>query len=324
MKNNCDKTKTDPLISLIDNDLVSRLMARANLEKSRFRIAEAEYGVETLSKFDQLNFATEVKKALENEEFSLWYQPKVDLRDGHVVGAESLVRWTHPTLGIVPASKIISAIEDLGLIVPFTEWALQDIKNMQRAWQIKKLPPLRTAINISSKQLVKQQLPTIISQNHENTGLDLALLEIELPERTLTQQGDNALGSLKQLKKLKKLGVSISIDDFGTEYPSLAYLKTYPIDTIKIDRFFIKDIQENSPKLSIIKAISTLASNLEMNVVAEGIETLDQYRILRDLGCNIGQGFLFCQALPIEDLELLIQTNQSFIPYLELPMGTVN
>lgn len=319
MKTNINITKTETPILLTKNNSVSLLMARARLAKSRFRIAEAENGVKTLSAFELLHFKDTIHNALENNEFSLWYQPKIDLCHGHVVGAESLIRWAHPSLGFVPAAKIISLLEDFDLMMPFTEWAIREVKNMQSAWQEKGLPPLRTAINISSKQFLKQQLPKVISEIFDDSSLDLTLLEIELSGSALVQQGDKALDCLKQLETL---GISISIDDFGTGSSSLKYFKKYPIDTIKIDRFFIKDLQESSPEISIIKAISTFARHMGMKIGVEGIETLDQYRILRDLGCDIGQGFLLSQALPIEDLEILIQTNQSFIPNLELPMAT--
>lgn len=307
-----------PSNSFDNKELVSRLLVRVRSEKIKSKKAEENH-LGALSKTDRLDFETDIQKAFENNDFSLWYQPKIDLHNGKIVALESLTRWTHPTMGMVPPTQIVTIIEKLGLGVPFTEWAIQNIRTMQRKWQKKKLPSLRTAINISTKQLEIQQLEKIISQIIGNSERDLTLLEIELAEESLVHQGEAALTSLNQLKKM---GVSISISELRSDCSFLAHLTKYPIDIIKIDRFLIKNIQADSPEISFIKSITILANVLGMNVVVEGIETLDQYRILHDLGCDVGQGFLFSQALPIEDLEMLILTNQSLTPYLESPMTT--
>lgn len=256
-------------------------------------------------------FETDLRKAMAAEEFSLWYQPQVDMETGRIVGAEGLTRWEHAQLGMVPPNDFIPLIEELGLIIPFTDWVIRQAGLQQIDWRKNGYKSIRVAINVSSKHFVKQELPERIMRALTREFLQGNVLEVELTESVLAQQGN---ATLKILQELKELGLSISIDDFGTGYSSLLYLKSFPVDTIKIDRFFIKDILVSEQDAAIVRAIIALAKSLDMTVVGEGIETYEQYLMLREMGCDVGQGFLFSAAIKAEDFSRMLAADVSLVP----------
>ncbi|MBU0945924.1 MAG: EAL domain-containing protein [Proteobacteria bacterium] len=258
---------------------------------------------------ERLSFENAIRKAVANDEFSLWYQPQVNLQDGRINGAESLTRWNHPTLGQVSPSDFIPSIEELGLILPFTDWVIRQAAKQQCYWQKNGIRPLRLAVNISSKHFVQQHLPDKFRRAIDDSTLKPYSFEVEITESVMAEQSGE---TLEILQHLKGLGMTISVDDFGTGYSSLMYLKTFPINSIKIDRFFVKDIMTSPQDAAIVQAIIAMAQSLEMTVIAEGIETSDQFRMLRDMGCDMGQGYLFSPAIPAEDFTKLVLENTSF------------
>ncbi|MBU0959916.1 MAG: EAL domain-containing protein, partial [Proteobacteria bacterium] len=258
---------------------------------------------------ERLNFENDIRKAVAGEEFELWYQPQVSMQDGRITGAESLTRWNHHILGQVPPSDFIPSIEELGLIVPFTDWVIHQAGKQQLEWQKDGMRPIRVAINISSKNFIQQRLPEKLKRIINDKNVTPCFFEVEITESVLAEQSGE---TLKILRHLKELGMTISVDDFGTGYSSLMYLKSFPVNSIKIDRFFVKDIINNPQDAAIVQAIIAMAQSLEMTVIAEGIETREQFRMLRDMGCNIGQGYLFSPAIPAKHFARLVQVDNSF------------
>lgn len=258
---------------------------------------------------ERLSFENDIRKAVANEEFKLWYQPQINMQDGRITGAESLSRWNHPILGEVQPSDFIPSIEELGLIIPFTDWVIRQAGSQQLDWQKSGLRPIQIAINISSKHFIQQKLPKKLICAIRENNLVPHSLEIEITESVLAEQSGE---TLKVLQDLKELGLTISVDDFGTGYSCLMYLKNFPIDSIKIDRFFVKDIITSPQDAAIVQAIIAMARSLDITVIAEGIETEEQFRMLRDMGCNIGQGYLFSPAIPAGDFTQLVLDDISF------------
>lgn len=252
---------------------------------------------------ERLKFENYVRRAVAKEEFTLYYQPQVLMCDGTIIGAEALSRWEHKRLGRVSPAKFIPAIEELGLIIPFTDWVIRQAGTHQLAWNRTGMPSTRIAVNISSKHFMEQNIPDKIAKILHTNNLSPNFLELELTESVLAEQNTDTLSILRQLKEM---GLSISVDDFGTGYSSLVYLKTFPIDIVKIDRFFIKDILTSHKDASIVKAIIAMAHSMDMKVIAEGIETREQFDLLREMGCDFGQGFLFSPAVPSEDFSQMV------------------
>ena len=258
---------------------------------------------------ERLEFENDVRKAITDEEFELYYQPQIDLASGKIVGAEALTRWSHPQRGSVSPGEFIPTIEELGLIIPFTDWVIQQTGRQQLEWRESDVSSLRIAINISSKHFVQQEIPTKITEILQSYNLSSTLIELELTESVLAEQNNETLDVLRQVKEL---GMTISVDDFGTGYSSMVYLKTFPIDIVKIDRFFIKDILTSSQDAAIIKAIVAMAHSMEMKVIAEGIEEKEQFDLLRKMGCDYGQGFLFSPAVPANTYAQMVKQAVSF------------
>ncbi len=258
----------------------------------------------------RLDFENDVRKAVTNDEFVLWYQPKVDMRNGQIVGAESLARWTHPTLGQVSPSDFIHSIEELGLIVPFTDWVIRRVGEQQQAWKKQGHRQVRVAVNISSKQFADQHLPQKLRNSLEGNRLKPNAFEVEITESVMAAKKRE---TVEILEEIKEMGLTISVDDFGTGYSSLLYLKNFPISSIKIDRFFVKDIIENPQDAAIVQAIIALAKSLGMTTIAEGIETSEQFKLLRSMGCDIGQGYFFSPAVPEEAFAQLVKDDFCYI-----------
>ncbi|KRC00867.1 bifunctional diguanylate cyclase/phosphodiesterase [Duganella sp. Root198D2] len=230
-----------------------------------------------------------LRKALQNNELYLLYQPQVDVPTTRVVGVEALIRWRHPEHGIIPPTEFIPLAEETGLIVPIGEWVLRTACGQARAWQLECERPVRMAINLSARQFKDENLAQIVLAVLQETGLDPSLLELELTEGTLM---DNALATLATLEQLRGIGVFLSIDDFGTGYSSMSYLKRFDVRALKIDKSFISGLPQDSENAAITRAIIAMAHGLKMIVVAEGVETPEQLDLLKHYGCDMAQGYL--------------------------------
>ncbi|WP_321394217.1 EAL domain-containing protein [uncultured Desulfuromusa sp.] len=256
---------------------------------------------------ERLDFENTVRKAVKQEQFELYYQPQIDLNTGSIIGAEALTRWNHPQHGAISPAKFIPAIEELGLIVPFTDWVIRQVGKDRLAMVDLGVEVERIAINISSKQFTQQKIPQKINDALQPFGLNPQFLELELTESVLAHQDKETLAILSQIKEM---GMSISVDDFGTGYSSMVYLKSLPIDVVKIDRFFIKDLLVSRKDAAIVKAIISMAHSMEMKVIAEGIEKHEQYEVLKTMGCDYGQGFLFSAAITQDEFSKTIYNNE--------------
>ena len=246
------------------------------------------------------NLETQLRQAVERQEFILHYQPQVDMRTGKVVGTEALLRWKHPERGLLGPSTFIHVAEETGLIEPIGQWALQTACQCARDWQAAGYPALRMAVNISSRQLMRpKDFARMIAQTLSSTGLDPRLLELEMTESLLVHNADD---NIAFLRKLGQDGIRIAVDDFGTGYSSLSYLRQLPIDTLKIDRSFVRNIDVDSEDLAIIQAIVAMAHSLDLQVTAEGVDARGQLAALAGLGCDQYQGYLYSRPLP--DVEL--------------------
>ena len=276
--------------------------------KNCFQYYKKELNIKT---YQRLEFENDVRKAIANEEFELYFQPQISMHDGKIIGAEALTRWTHDQRGNVSPGEFIPVIEELGLIEPFTDWVIRSAAHHQQTLKELGLIHFSTAINISSKQFVQQQIPQKIAKVLFDRNLGADFLELELTESVLAEQNSETIDILNDLKSM---GLSISVDDFGTGYSSLVYLKVFPIDIIKVDRFFIKDIVTNHQDASIVKAIIAMAKSMNMQVIAEGIETKEQYQLLREMGCDLGQGYLFSKAVPHQEFTDLIKLEEVLCP----------
>jgi diguanylate cyclase len=248
--------------------------------------------------YRQLILENELVKALSREEFELYYQPQVDLDTGRVVGAEALIRWHHPEKGIQAPANFIPIAEETGLIEGLGRWVLQQVcRDLQRlSTSGIELP--RIAINLSARQFRQTDLVDQYRAVIQEMGIDPARIELELTESTIMRDIDIAVGMFQQLHTL---GVRLAIDDFGTGYSSLNNLKHFPIDTLKVDRSFVRDIPADKDDAAIVTAIVAMAKSLQLEVVAEGVESSEQLEFLRRLGCEIVQGYYFSKPLPFDE-----------------------
>jgi diguanylate cyclase (GGDEF)-like protein len=253
----------------------------------------------------RLELENELRRALLKDELELHYQPKVDLATGLISSTEALIRWRHPQRGLVPPGDFIPLAEETGLILQIGEWVLRQACVQARQWQLDGMPPVRVAINMSAQQFKQNNLVSIVQSALENAGLQPTHLEIELTESAVMH---NAAESAAILEQLSRLGVHISIDDFGTGYSSLNYLRRFPLDKLKIDRSFIKDVVANPEDAAIVEAIISLAHSLRLKVIAEGVETEQQLEFLRSLGCDQYQGFFCSPAVKPEVFAEMMQT----------------
>ena len=247
---------------------------------------------------------TELRKALEQEALQVYYQPQIDLRSGCVVAMEALIRWKHPQRGFIPPSDFIPIAEETGLIGIIGEWVMQTACAQVKSWQIEEKCQIRIAVNISSRQFYDDSLASVVSEILTTTGLESRYLELELTESMVMKDPKITTSSLSVLKEM---GVSIAIDDFGIGYSSLAYLKKYPIDVLKIDRSFIRDIATDPDDAAIVGAIIAMAKSLGMHVIGEGIETHQQLEFLKQNGCDIVQGYLLGKPAPADEAETFLK-----------------
>ncbi len=256
---------------------------------------------------ERLTLEGSLRHALEREEFALYYQPQVDLASGQVVGMEALLRWRHPELGLVPPVKFIPLAEETGLIVAIGAWVLKKACAQNKAWQDAGLPRLTVAVNLSARQFRRSDLVHGVLRVLEETGLPARCLDLELTEGTIMHDPERVADVLQQLSDM---GVQLSVDDFGTGYSSLGYLKRFPIDKVKIDQSFVRDVTSDPDDAAIAKTIVSIAHDMRMKVIAEGTETEGQVEALRSYGCDEIQGYLFSRPLPADEFEALLRTGR--------------
>jgi diguanylate cyclase (GGDEF)-like protein len=247
-----------------------------------------------------------LRQAIERKEFSLNYQPRVALPGGKFAGVEALLRWRHPELGMVPPGKFIPIAEQAGLIEEIGEWVLRTACAQQKAWLRSGIAPSRMAVNLSARQLKRLDLSQRIAAILEQTGLEPRYLELEITESAVME---DPARTVFLLKELRAMGIAIALDDFGTEYSSLGYLKQFPLDYMKIDQCFVRGIPDSSDDVAITKTIITLAKNLRLRVVAEGVETPTQLAFLTDQACDEVQGYFFSRPVPADQAEDLLREN---------------
>jgi len=257
---------------------------------------------------ERLEVETELRRAIEREEFSIYYQPVVDTVTGKVACLEALLRWEHPERELLLPDEFIPLAEETGLIVPIGKWVMNEVSLQARIWQEEFTydPPLSISTNLSARQLQYPPLVQEITEILQESGADLKGFELEITENTAMQYEDFVL---RRLKGLKRLGVRLAIDDFGTGYSSLSHLNRLPIDTIKIDRSFIERLGKDPKARKITEATISLAKALKLRVIPEGVETTEQLAQLRELGCRLAQGFYICEPLPSEEATAFIANN---------------
>jgi diguanylate cyclase (GGDEF)-like protein len=254
----------------------------------------------------RLTLESRLRHALEREEFVLYYQPQLELESGAIIGVEALLRWQSPERGLVAPAAFIPLLEETGLIVPVGEWVLRNACAQNIAWQREGLAPIRVSINLSALQFRQPDFAETIARIVRETGLDAGWegLELELTESLLI---NNVEETIKTLHKLHAMNIKVSIDDFGTGYSSLNYLKRFPLYGLKIDQSFVRDLSINPEDAAIVAAIIALGHSLKLNVIAEGVETLEQLKFLRELKCDEMQGYLFSPPMPAADVAALLR-----------------
>lgn len=247
---------------------------------------------------------SQLRRAVERNEFELYYQPKIDMNLGKVHGMEALIRWNNPDEGLIGPNKFIPIAEEMGLILPIGEWVLREACRQNKEWLDKGYQPIRVSVNISGMQFQQKDFVDIVKNVLEDTGIESQYLELEITESI-------AMIDIKYiievLKKLKSLGVYISIDDFGTGYSSFSYLKEMSVDELKIDRTFIMDVNTNTKNMSIVKAIIHLAHELNLEVTAEGAETEEHIQFLKENNCDKVQGYYYSKPVSSEEFEKFLK-----------------
>ncbi len=264
--------------------------------RNNIQLSSEEIQTATAHRFEIEN---DLRVAIKTSQLRVFYQPQFSLPDGKITGIEALVRWQHPSHGLIPPDKFIPVAEETGLIIPLGEWVLRNaIADMQMMRELG-CQPGRIAINLSARQLYHADTLGMLDSVLKDTGIGTDILEIEITESGIMQNPERAEANLKQMKEM---GVSISIDDFGTGYSSLAYLKRFPIDTLKIDKSFVRDITFDKGDATIVQTVIAMAEALQLRVIAEGIETQEQHDFLARLGCDEGQGYMYARPMPCDDL----------------------
>lgn len=275
--------------------------------KNNFQFYQTDMNASAL---ERLELESDLRHALEQNEFILYYQPQFSGDGKRLTGAEALLRWRHPTRGLVPPGDFIPVIEELGLVVDVGDWVLREASRQLKAWHKEKVRVPKVSVNISARQFSDGQLGTRIATILEETGLPPACLELELTESILMREVHEAM---QILDSLKNLGLSIAVDDFGTGYSSLNYLKQFPIDVLKIDRTFVDGLPEGEQDAQIARAIIAMAHSLNLAVIAEGVETHEQLEFLREHGCDEVQGYLFGRPMPANQFEAQFSNETLFM-----------
>lgn len=267
--------------------------------KNNYQFYNAE---STSQSLERMAIESELRSAMANDELSLHYQAKVDLISNKITGVEALLRWNSPKFGSVTPNVFIPIAEESGLIVPIGRWVLQEACKQNVAWQTQGLPPICVAVNLSARQFVSKELLSYIKEALDDSGMRPELLELEITESMVMHRFDKALETLGDIKKL---GIRIAIDDFGTGYSSLAQLKRFPIDTLKVDRSFIREVANDSDDQAITEAIIAMGKSLSLTIIAEGVETQEQQDFLRNHRCDEMQGYFFSKPVSPTDFSVL-------------------
>ncbi len=276
--------------------------------RNSFQFFRADMNTQAVKRLD---VESRLRRALDQEEFRLHYQPQIDLASGAMTGCEALIRWLDPDLGCVPPAQFVAIAEECGLIVPIGRWVLREACRQVQAWVNAGLKAVPVGVNISAVEFRHQGFIEGVAQILEETGLAPRLIEIELTESILMRDADS---SARVLDALKAMGMQLAIDDFGTGYSSLSYLKRFPIDTLKIDQSFVRDIATDANDAAIVSAVIGMGKNLQQRVIAEGVETQAQVAFLRSQRCDEGQGFQFSYPLSPEDFALLLVVEKTELP----------
>ncbi|HTH94497.1 MAG TPA: EAL domain-containing protein, partial [Rhodocyclaceae bacterium] len=245
---------------------------------------------------ERLKLESALRRAIEQDELVLHYQPQADLKSGNIIGFEALLRWQHPELGLVMPGKFIGLAEETGLIVPMGEWVLREACRQSRAWTDAGLPMMPVAVNLSAKQFASD-IADRVSAILAETGIDGARLELELTESLSMDKPER---TIEILHALKHMGICLSIDDFGTGYSNLSYLKRFPVDKLKLDQSFVRDLAVSTEDQSIARAVIAMGHALRLKVIAEGVETEAQRQILASEACDEMQGYLFSRPVPAD------------------------
>jgi diguanylate cyclase (GGDEF)-like protein len=302
-------------VSLFPHDALDGIGLLKNADTAMYRSKRAEpggsvvYASDGAESFDRLAFTTKLRRAVEQQQWLLHWQPVVDLDDGRVVGAEALIRWRDPNVGIVPPGEFIPVAEELGLIEAIGDWVLGELAGQRTAWREQGVD-LRVGFNLSPRQLWSAQLAKKITDKLAEAGVDPRDVVVEITESTAMADPDR---TQRVLQELHAWGLSIAIDDFGTGYSSLARLKHLPVDILKIDRSFIAGVDRDADSGRMVEAMIQLAGGLGMQPVAEGIETVEELAFLKQAGCSRGQGFLFSRPVPADEIPGLV-ARRSLLP----------
>ena len=258
---------------------------------------------------DRLALERDLRKGLIQKEFALFFQPQLDVRTGKINAVEALVRWFHPTRGMVSPMRFIPIAEDTGLIIPLGDWILKEALRYIKIWDEMNLPKISVAVNLSAIQFQQEDLAGSIEKILSDSGVDPERLELELTESVVMQDARKADNILS---RLSRVGIKLAIDDFGTGYSSLSYLKRFAVDRLKIDQSFVRDMTHNYDDAEIAQAIINLGHTLGLEIVSEGVETKEQLELLKKQGCDIIQGYFISKPMPADDLPEFLRTKTEF------------
>jgi len=287
-----------------ENTLIKKADAAMYFAKSRGRNNYQFYSPEMdTTTHERISIENNLRYAIERNELKLYYQPQVELKSGNIIGAEALLRWHHPEMGLISPADFIPIAEDTGMILAIGEQVLRTACKQAKDWQNNGLPNIKIAVNLSARQ-IRSDLPDLVYSILQETELEPCYLELELTENILLE---NIEETIKILSELNELGIEASIDDFGTGYSSLSYLQRLPIKTLKIDRSFLNDVQNKFDNAPIITTIIGMAHNLNLNVIAEGMETCEQLEFLRYNNCDHSQGYYFSKPCPPDEFEEILE-----------------
>ena len=293
--------------TLLANADMAMYRAKA-LGRARASEYSADLGADAVERFE---IEEGMRSAMQNHEFRLYYQPKIDFNNGKMLGVEALIRWHHPTLGVLGPDRFIPVAEATNFILPLGKWVINEACRQARAWQDANIPSFPIAVNLSVNQLADLSLAQDVADALRQSGVSPAMIELEVTETAVMRNLDEAIVILESFRAL---GVRVAIDDFGTGYSSLAYLKQLPVDILKVDRAFVRDLPHNRDDLAITRAIIAMAHGLSMTVVAEGVELKHQFDSLRESGCDEYQGYYCRPAMESDVLETLLRKHGLVIP----------
>jgi EAL domain-containing protein (putative c-di-GMP-specific phosphodiesterase class I) len=303
-------------ISVFPNDAedVGDLLKHAELALSRAKSSDKnsyQFFTSEMNEvaLERLKLENKLRKVLRKDELRVYYQPQIELSNGKLIGMEALVRWQNPEWGLVSPAKFVPIAEETGLIIDIGEWVLRTACKQNKAWQRAGHPPTRVSVNLSSRQFQIPNLLEVIKDALDESELEPKYLELELTESVLLEDSIDKKNSIfSTLSELQTMGVKIAIDDFGTGYSSLSYLKRFPVNTLKIDRSFVKDICTNNDDAAITSAIIAMAHSLRLSIVAEGVEDADQLAFLKKRECEVIQGYYFSRPLSASDMTKKFET----------------